>query len=140
MRSGTWLFLTCFLAGSALITGLWSWPAYKNYQQSKSGQRAAELGAQLAFTENSYRARTGTFTDDFSQLAPLLESSVPCPLTKSPYFCEGYIYTLEAPHWLVAVSREDENIYLAFDLEQGSVDCTHALEALQRTPVCSAFN
>ena len=140
MRIGTWVFLICFLAGCALILGLWSWPAYTRHRYVQSGQRAAELGAQLAFTENSYRARTGTFTDDFSKLEPFLETPVPCALTPSPYRCGGYLYTLQDGHWLIASLQADSQIYIAFDLQQGFVDCSHASAALQRTPVCSALN
>jgi len=139
MRVGAWIFWGCFFVGCALILGLWSWPAYKHHQYTQSGQRAAELGAQLAFTENSYRARTGVFTADFSQLEPFLITPVPCELSASPFVCEGYIYTLEDPYWLLASQQSDPQVYIAFDLEHGFVDCSHAPQALLRTPVCSAF-
>ena len=138
MRTG-WLFIACFFIGCALIIGLWSWPAYKNHQKVASGQRAAELGAQLAFVENTYRARVGTFTADFSQLTPFLTTPVPCKLAASPYVCEGYSYTLDNSGRLLATLQSDPQVYIAFDLAQGLVDCSHASQALQRSPVCSAF-
>jgi hypothetical protein len=53
--------------------------------------------------------------------------------------CEGYVYTVEKPHWLLAAQQDDPQVYIAFDLEQGFVDCTHAPQALQHTPVCSVL-
>ena len=139
MRASTWLFIVAFLVGGFVIAVLWSWPSYKNHQQVKSGLRAAELGAQLAFMENSYRAMAGTFTADFSNLEPFIESAVPCPLTPAPYHCNGYTYTLEKPAWLLASLETDPDVYIAFELEQGGVDCSHAPQALGRTPICSSF-
>ena len=134
-----WLLFACCFVGMALAIGLWGWPSYRQHQAATSGLRAAELGAQLAFMENTYRAKTGKFTADFSRLEPFLETPVPCPLSAAPYVCEDYEYTLEEPHWLLATFRKDPQIYIAFELEQGGVDCTHASEALKQTPVCSDF-
>ena len=139
MRISTWLFVVVCLIVGFVAAGLWSWPSYQKHQQIKSGLRAAELGAQLAFMENAYRAKNGVFTADFSNLEPFMDTAVPCPLTPAPYSCNGYIYTLEKPSWLLASLETDPDVYIAFELEQGGVDCSHAPQALEKTPVCSSF-
>lgn len=127
-----------FLAGILLI-GLSYWPSYKQRQQIASGKQAAELGARLAFMENLYYERTGTFTPDFARLEPFLDEPVPCPLSPSPYSCHGYAYTLEKPQWLVATFQQNPQLYIAFELKNGTVDCTHGPRQLVNAPICSAL-
>lgn len=139
MRTGTLFLFACLLLGIALLVGLWSWPSYQHQRQIKSGQQAAELGAQLAFMENMYYERTGDFTADFSRLEPFLEMQIPCPLSQSPYYCEGYVYTLEQSNWLLASFQKDPEKYIAFDLKNGTVDCSHAPGNLEALPICSSL-
>ena len=123
-----------------LAGALAGWPAYQNGRQIRSGLRAAELGAQLAFVQNEYHARYGKFAEDFSQLAPLVSEPIACALTQPPFTCLGYEYTLDQTHWLVASSQKDPQTYLAFDLESGFVDCSHAAQEVQRAPLCSPLD
>ena len=138
MRIGTLLLISILFVMALVSAVLWRWPAYQRNQQQKSGFQAAELGAHLSYLENRYRHFHGTFTEDFSQLQPYADEKMPCALTSSPYLCGGYAYTLEG-HWLVMTSQLNPEDYLAFELLQGGVDCSHAPEGLEKTPICSSL-
>ena len=139
MKWSGWILIVLLLVSAGALVFLGSWPAFKSRQKTSSGLRAAELGAQLAFMQNVYRERTGAFTADFSKLEEETQEPLPCRPETGAFSCYGYTYVLESNHWLVASSEQDPHVYIAFDLLQGGVDCSHASGELQSSIFCSAF-
>lgn len=121
--------------------GLASWPGLREQARVRSGLRAAELGAKLAFAENVYRERFGAYTRDLARLGTVLEEPLPCPLEEenTVLSCPDYRYSVEGD-MLTAVSQADPSVYITFGLTNGRVDCSHALQALRKEVLCSAFN
>ena len=139
MNRRSWILIFLFLVFAGALVFLGSRPAAKSRQKIASGLQAAELGAQLAFMQNMYRERNGTFTADFSKLEEETQEPLSCRPQGDSFSCYGYTYTLESGHWLVAESEQDSNVYIAFDLLQGGVDCSHASHELKRTVFCSSL-
>ena len=139
MKWSGWILIVLLLIIAGSLVFLASWPAAKSRQKTSSGLRAAELGAQLAFMQNVYRERAGVFTSDFSKLEEETQEPLPCAAMNDSFSCYGYTYTLENGHWLIASSDQDPNTYIAFDLLQGGVDCSHASGELQKSAFCSDF-
>ncbi len=138
MRNGMLIWGSVLLLG-LFVVGVRVHPVYKRYQQAKSDLRVAELGAHLAFIQNSFYAHKFVFATDFSELEPYVEGELPCVLTPPPFVCMGYKYTLEKEHWIVASSETNPSVYIAFDLANGTVDCSHAPAPLQQAAICSAL-
>ena len=136
MRKVVLFFLLCFLIGLVLLFGS---IAFKQRKHDNSGLAAAELGARLSFMENQYRERYGLFTADLSRLEAFDQAPLPCPLESARYTCKGYVYSFENPHWLLAVNQSNPALYIAFDLASGTVDCSHAPQAMQSAALCSSF-
>lgn len=131
-------FLAVFIV---IVLGiLWSWPGRQEEARVRSGLRAAELGAKLAFAENVHKDKFGAYTRDFSRLGAVLEEEMPCPLKKANTVlaCSDYRYTVEG-NILMAQHQAKPGVYITFGLVDGYVDCSHALTDLQQEPICSAW-
>ena len=120
--------------------GMWGWSSRREQLRTDCGLRAAELGAKLAFAENVHREKFGAYTRDFSRLGAMLGEALPCPLEEAHTVlaCPDYRYRVQGTT-LVARWQQDPAVYIAFGLEDGSVDCSHALADLQQEPICSAW-
>ena len=121
--------------------GIWRHlPAQREKSRVRAQVRAAELGAQLAFAENVYKEKFGSYTSDFSRLSTVLDEELPCPLQENNTVlaCPDYRYYVQGP-WLAAHLQADPAVYLLFGLASGQVDCSHAPSALQQSPLCSVL-
>lgn len=139
MKRGSLILLGFLIVIILLAAGLCNFPSYQRKQQVRSGLKAVEFASELAFMQNVYREQMGTFTADFSQLAPLAEKDLDCELTSAPFSCYGYTYTLEQGYWLLAQDESDPGTYIAFDLLSGGADCSHAPPSVQEKHFCFAL-
>ena len=120
------------------MADLWHWAGQREQQRVRSGLRAAELGAKLAFAENLHKEKFGAYTRDFSRLGAVLGEDIPCLLEQANTVlaCSDYRYRIH-DGILVAQWQNNPEVYLAFGLADGAVDCSHALPSLQQEPICS---
>lgn len=132
------VFTVLCLLGATMVANLWHWAGHREQQRVDSGLRAAELGAKLAFAENLHKEKFGAYTRDFSRLGAMLGEEMPCPLEQANTVlaCTGYGYRVQ-DGILTVRWQHNPAVYLAFGLADGSVDCSHALPALQKEPICS---
>ncbi len=132
------VFTILCLLGAMTAANLWHWVGQREQQRVDSGLRAAELGAKLAFAENLHKEKFGAYTRDFSRLGAILGEEMPCPLEQANTIlaCTGYQYRVQ-DGLLIARWQHNPQVYLAFGLADGAIDCSHALPALQKEPICS---
>ena len=119
---------------------LWGWPARQERARVRSGLRAAELGAKLAFAENVHREKFGAYTQNFTRLSAVLGEELPCPLAEegTELACASYRYRVTG-NILTVWQAADPSVYFTFGLSSGQVDCSHAPADVQSAPLCSAL-
>lgn len=139
MKQNLWIIGVFGLLCVGALVLLISWPAYRTHKQAAGGIKAAELGAQLAFLENQYRARNGQYTTDFARLARL-DKPLACPVAGdgADFICYQYRYYVEKDS-IWARHIDTPEVFFRFDLGTGEIDCSHAPERARQAPLCSAW-
>ena len=131
------IFCLCmFLALGSVI----AWPFYLQHQRHIRGVDAAELGAELAFSEDKYQAAMGHYTPDFTQLGKVMDRELPCPVEENgtKLVCSDYTYQLVAGNRLVALHKKSSAKFV-FELDTGIVDCSQAPNKGENVYVCSSL-
>lgn len=139
MRGWIVMLFFCLIMVLAL-GGVIAWPVYRQHQRQIWGVDAAELGAELAFSEDKYQAATGHYTPDFTKLEKIMDRALPCPVEENgtKLICPEYTYQLVEKNRLVALHRKSAAKFV-FELDTGVVDCSQAPYKGKNVYVCSSL-
>lgn len=132
----TFMFALIILFGFGLALGL---PQYQKHKNIAEGRRALNTGGAVAFAQSSYKQAHGAYTQDFSRLN-LPEELASCTLQNegNALLCGEYLFTQEAG--VLKASHVRFPKWLEFNLDEGSVDCSHAGDSEAGRHLCSSIN
>lgn len=132
----TLMFALIILFGFGLALGL---PQYKKHKNIAEGRAALNRGGALAFSQAAYKQAHGEYTEDLSQLA-LPEELVACTLQEQgkALLCGEYLFIQQAG--MLKASHVRFPKWLEFNLDEGSVDCSHAGDSEAGRHICAGIN
>lgn len=132
----TFMFALIILFGFGLALGL---PQYQKHKNITQGRRALNNGGAVAFAQSAYKQAHGAYTQDFSRLN-LPEELASCTLQNNggALLCGEYLFTQEAG--ILKASHVRFPKWLEFNLDEGSVDCSHAGDSEAGRHICSGIN
>lgn len=132
----TFMFALIILCGFGLALGL---PQYKKHKNIAQGRAALNHGGALAFSQAAYKQAHGAYTEDFSQL-DLPEELVACTLQEQgkALLCGEYLFAQEAGVLRATHVRFPK--WLEFNLDEGSIDCSHAGDSEAGRHLCAGIN
>lgn len=125
-----WVVLS-LLVSFALSIAL-GWPRYQKSRTIQLAKKALERGKEIAYFQESFKARYGMYMPDLSRL----DISFTCqPVEGSGALsCDEYIYEMEQN--ILKVRHRVRPSWFEVHIEEGWVDCFYAEKIVQESRLC----
>ncbi len=115
------------------------WPQYAKHRDTRRAQQAGSFAQSLAFAEETYQQKTGSYTPDFR----LLDVTLECPILQTangPVLdCPEYTYSLQQNAFIRA-EHKHLPIWLEVSVTDKKLSCQHPDNDWAGTDLCARLS